>query len=299
MAQHDESAAPRGEVVALLGAGSTMGFAMARNMLKAGLRVRAWNRSAKKAQPLARDGAELCESPAQAAQHATLIVTMLSNAQAVIETIEPALQDTDGGVAWVQMSTIGEQGTERCIELAREHDVGFLDAPVLGTKGPAEQGKLVILASGPQELRERVQPIFDAVGQKTMWVDDAPGASTRLKLVVNSWVVTVTEGAAETIALAEGLGLDPSLLFDAIDGGGLDLPYLRIKGNAMIERDFEPMFRLELAAKDARLVAESAERHDLDLPMLSAIAERMTKGAEQHGDKDMAATYLTSTPRRG
>jgi 3-hydroxyisobutyrate dehydrogenase len=130
-----------------------------------------------------------------------------------------------------------------------------------------------------------------------MWIDDAPGAGTRLKLVANSWVLTVTEGAAETIALAEGLDLDPSLLFDALDGGTLDLPYLRMKGTAMIERNFEPMFRLELAAKDARLVAESAERHDLDLPMLTAIAERMTAGAEEHGDKDMAATYLTSTPR--
>jgi 3-hydroxyisobutyrate dehydrogenase len=299
MAQDDESATPRGEVIALLGAGSTMGFAMARNMLKAGLPVRAWNRSAEKAQPLAQDGAGVCESPAEAARGASLIVTMLSNADAVIETIEPALQDVDGGVAWVQMSTIGERGTERCIELAREHDVAFLDAPVLGTKGPAEQGELTILASGPHELRERVQPMFDAVGQRTMWVDDAPGASTRLKLVANSWVVTVTEGAAETIALAEGLGLDPSLLFDAIDGGALDLPYLRMKGNAMIERNFEPMFRLELAAKDARLVAESAERHDLDLPMLSAIADRMTQGAEAHGDKDMAATYLTSTRRSG
>ncbi|MGZ4181128.1 MAG: NAD(P)-dependent oxidoreductase [Solirubrobacteraceae bacterium] len=299
MAQDGGSAAPRGEVIALLGAGSTMGFAMARNMLKAGLRVRAWNRSAEKAQPLAQDGAEIGESPAEAAQGASLIVTMLSNADAVIETIEPVLRDGDSGVAWVQMSTIGEQGTERCIELAREHDVAFLDAPVLGTKGPAEQGKLVILASGPHELRERVQPMFDAVGQKTMWVDDAPGASTRLKLVANSWVVTVTEGAAETIALAEGLGLDPSLLFDALDGGALDLPYLRTKGNAMIERNFEPMFRLELAAKDARLVAESGERHHLNLPMLSAIAERMTEGAEAHGDKDMAATYLTSAPRSG
>ena len=297
MAQDGGSAAPRGEIIAVLGAGSTMGFAMARNMLKAGLRVRAWNRSAEKAQPLAQDGAEICESPAQAVQGASMIVTMLSNADAVIETIGPALHDAGGGVAWVQMSTIGEQGTARCIELAGEHDVAFLDAPVLGTKAPAEQGKLVILASGPQELRERVQPMFDAVGQRTMWVGDAAGAGTRLKLVVNSWVLTVTEGAAETIALAEGMNLDPSLLFDALDGGTLDLPYLRMKGTAMIERDFEPMFRLELAAKDARLVAESAERHDLDLPMLSAIAERMTAGVEEHGDKDMAATYLTSTPR--
>jgi 3-hydroxyisobutyrate dehydrogenase len=299
MAQDGGSAAPHGEVIAVLGAGSTMGFAMARNMLKAGLRVRAWNRSAEKAQPLEQDGAEICESPADAADGATIVVTMLANADAVADTIEPALQAADSGVVWVQMSTIGEEGTKQCIEIARGHDVAFVDAPVLGTKAPAEQGKLVILAAGPHELRERVQPMFDAVGQKTMWIDEAPGAATRLKLVANSWVLTVTEGAAETIALAEGLDLDPSLLFEALDGGTLDLPYLRMKGTAMIERNFEPMFRLELAAKDARLVAESAKRHDLELPMLSAIADRMTAGAEEHGDKDMAATYLTSTPRGG
>jgi 3-hydroxyisobutyrate dehydrogenase len=287
-----------GQVVAVLGAGSTMGFPMAQNMLKAGIAVRAWNRSPEKAAPLQQDGAQVCGSPGDAVEGAAIVVTMLANADAVIETIQSALERLDRGAVWVQMSTIGEQGTERCIEIARDHGVAFLDAPVLGTKQPAQEGNLVVLASGPEELRDRLAPVFDAIGQKTMWIDSAPGASTRLKLVANSWVLTVTEGAAETIALAEGLGLDPSLLFEAIDGGALDLPYLRIKGKAMIERNFEPMFRLDLAAKDARLVAEAADRSNLDLPMLRTIAQRMTLGAKEHGDKDMAATYLTCTPRR-
>src|SRR5690349_14656241 len=137
MAQDGGSAAPHGEVIAVLGAGSTMGFAMARNMLKAGLRVRAWNRSAEKAQPLEQDGAEICGSPADAADGATIVVTMLANADAVADTIEPALQAGDSGVVWVQMSTIGEEGIKQCIELARRHDVAFVDAPVLGTKAPA------------------------------------------------------------------------------------------------------------------------------------------------------------------
>jgi 3-hydroxyisobutyrate dehydrogenase len=294
MARNGGSAA--GDTVAVLGAGSTMGLGMARNMLRAGLEVRAWNRTPEKAQPLAADGAQVFESPSEAAQGTGVIVTMLANADAVIDSVGPALSAADDGALWLQMSTIGEQGADRCIELARDHDVGFLDAPVLGTKQPAEQGKLVILASGPEELRERANPIFDAVGQKTMWVGEA-GSGTRLKLVANSWVLTVTEGAAETIALAEGMGLDPSLLFQAIDGGALDLPYLRMKGNAMIERNFDPQFRLELAAKDARLVDDAAKRRDLDLPVLDAIAQRLTEGAEQHGDKDMAATYLTSAAR--
>ena len=285
-----------GDTVAVLGAGSTMGSAMARNMLRAHIPVRAWNRTPDKAEPLTDAGAEVFGSPAEAAEGAGIVLTMLSDADAVIESAGPALGAASDGALWLQMSTIGESGTGRCIELAREHGVGFLDAPVLGTKQPAEEGKLVVLASGEEHLREAAQPVFDAVGQKTLWVGEA-GAGTRLKLVVNSWVLTVTEGAAETIALAEGLGLDPSLLFEAIDGGGLDLPYLRIKGGAMIERNFDPAFRLELAAKDARLVAQSAERVNLDLPVLVAIAQRLTEGAKEHGDKDMAATYLTATAR--
>lgn len=283
-----------GETVAVLGAGSTMGFAMARNMLRAGIAVRAWNRTADKAQPLTADGAEVLRSPAEAADGVGIIVTMLADADAVIESVGPALHAAADGAVWLQMSTIGEPGTDRCIEIAREHGVGFLDAPVLGTKQPAEEGTLVVLASGPEELRGRAQPVFDAVGQKTIWVG-AAGAGSRLKLVVNSWVLTVTEGTAETIALAEGLGLDPSLLFEAIAGGALDLPYLRVKGNAMLQRNFDPAFRLELAAKDARLVEDSARRAGLDLPVLAAVAQRMTEGAKEHGDKDMAATYLTAT----
>jgi len=126
----------------------------------------------------------------------------------------------------------------------------------------------------------------------------AAGEGTRLKLVANSWVLTVVEGAAEIVALAEGLGVDPQLFYDAIEGGPLDLPYLKLKGKAIMERDFTPSFSLKLAAKDARLVAESAESRDLSLPMLAAIAERMTDGAERHGDEDLSATYLTAAPSR-
>ena len=142
-----------------------------------------------------------------------------------------------------------------------------------------------------------VQPIFDAVGQKTMWVGEL-GTGTRLKLVVNGWVLTVVEGGAETIALAEGLGLDPSLLFEAIEGGALDLPYLRLKGKAIAERNFEPSFRLTLAAKDARLIEESAQRRELDVPLFSTIRRRLAEGAKDHGDEDMSATYWTSAPGR-
>ena len=298
-----ERSAGASETVAVLGAGGTMGLAMARNITRAGIPVRAWNRSRDKAEPLVQDGAFLADTPGLAAEGATAVLTMLADA----DVVEGAMDSDDGALPvmarrddsdhpiWLQMSTIGEEATQRCIGLANRYGVGFVDAPVLGTRQPAEQGKLVILESGPEQARPRVQPIFDAIGHRTIRAGQA-GAGSRLKLVTNSWVLAVVEAGAETIALAEGLGLDPSLFFQAVEGGALDLPYLRIKGQAMAERDFAPSFRLSLAAKDASLVRESASQHGLDLPLLDLIARRLHQGAADHGDKDFSATYLTSAP---
>ncbi len=243
------------ESVAVLGAGGRMGLGMATNIAQSGFAVRAWNRTREKAEPLRKHGAQLCDTPAEAAEAARAIVTMLADGDAVLDALQGehgALASAGEDCVWVQMSTIGERATERCIELAQQRGVGFVDAPVLGTQQPAAEGKLVVLASGPAELRERIQPIFDAVGRRTMWVGSA-GAGSRLKLVTNAWIVSLVEGAAEAIALAEGLGLDPNLFLEAIDEGPLDAPYVGMKGKAMIERDFAPTFALRLATKDARL----------------------------------------------
>jgi 3-hydroxyisobutyrate dehydrogenase len=304
------------ETVAVLGAGGTMGFPIARNIARAGIPVRVWNRSRDKAEALAKDGAYVADTPADAARGAGIVITMLADWDAVTAAMDgpdgaleimASANRAGGGITgdstapqhplWVQLSTIGEAATKRCAELANRAGVGFVDAPVLGTRQPAEEGKLVILESGPQEARPRTQPVFDAIGQRTIWVGEA-GAGTRLKLVVNSWVLAVVEAGAETIALAEGLGLDPGLFFQAIEGGPLDLPYLRMKGKAMTERDFTPAFRLELAAKDAVLVRQAAEDRGMDLPLVETIARRLTEGAWEHGDKDFSATYLTSAPEK-
>lgn len=291
-------ASGNGETVAVLGAGGTMGFAMARNLARAGFEVRAWNRTRDRAEPLAEDGATVCDSPAEAADGAGTLLTMLSDGDAVIDAVDGergAFSRVGDGTLWLQMSTIGETATERCMQLSDRAGTTFVDAPVLGTKQPAEQGELVVLASGPEEARGRAQPVFDAVGKKTLWLGEA-GRGTLLKLVVNSWIVTVVEGGAETIALAEGLGVDPADFFAAIEGGTLDLPYLRVKGRAMLERDFAPSFSLKLAAKDARLVEEAVARRNLDLPLPGAIRRRMEQAVPEHGDEDLAATYLTSAP---
>jgi 3-hydroxyisobutyrate dehydrogenase len=289
------------QTVAVLGAGGLMGFAMARNLAREGYGIRAWNRSREKAEPLSEDGAEIFDTPAQAAEGAHIILTMVADADTVLGAMEGddgALSaDRAGDAIWLQMSTVGIEGTDRCAALAADHGIAFFDAPVLGTKAPAEQGTLVVLGSGPEDRRDRVQPIFDVVGARTMWLGDA-GDATRLKLAVNTWVLTVLEGTAEVLALAEGLGLDPQLVLDAVKDGPLDIAYMQLKGKAMMAREFEPSFRLRLAAKDAGLVADAMDLHGLDLPLVTAIRDRLAQGVSEHGEKDMAATYLTSAPSK-
>jgi 3-hydroxyisobutyrate dehydrogenase len=282
------------DTVAVLGTG-IMGAPMARNLLAAGFPVRAWNRTAEKAAPLADAGAVVARTPAEAAEGAQVVLTMLSDADAVLDSVADAL---DGPDVWVQMSTIGIEGGERCAALASERGVAFVDAPVMGSRQPAEEGALLVIASGPAELRDRVDPLFDAVGARTSWVGEA-GAAQRLKLVNNAWVVAVVQGLADTLVLAEGLGVEPQAFLDGIAGGPLDSGYAQLKGKNMVARDFPPAFTLRLAAKDLRLIVEAASRYELDLPLLSATAGRFAEGvAAGNGDLDMSATFLTGAERR-
>jgi 3-hydroxyisobutyrate dehydrogenase len=280
--------------VAVLGAGGTMGKGMARNAAAAGLAVHAWNRTADKLDDLAGEaGVEAFATAREAVADADLVVTMLVDADATVA----AMSGPDGGAAgsegaiWVQMGTIGVEGTERCAELARDRGLVYVDAPVLGTKKPAEDGQLVILASGPEGPREGLEPFFDAVGKRTIWVGEA-GAGSKLKVVVNGWLCAVVEGTAEMLRLSEALGIEPRLALDAIEDGPLDAPYMRMKGNAMIAGDYTPSFRLALAAKDARLAVAAGQEVDAEIPAIESIAAQLTAVAEAHPDEDVAVAFL-------
>jgi 3-hydroxyisobutyrate dehydrogenase len=285
------------QTVAVLGAGGTMGMGMSRNIAKAGMAVRAWNRTKEHAEPLASDGITVVDSPADAVEGADVIITMLSDGDAVLAVADQFLSAAGDDPVWLQTSTIGPQATDQCIAKAAEAGVLFVDSPVLGTKQPAEEGKLVVIASGPDEARDRVEPIFDAIGQRTLWVGEA-GQGSRVKVAVNVWIVSLVEGAAETLALAQGMGVDPKLVLDVVKGGPLDLPYLQVKAGMMLDGRFDPSFKLKLAAKDARLAVAAAEQAGLDLPLVETIAERLTAGSDEYGDEDLAATFLVSVPER-
>lgn len=284
--------------IAVLGTG-IMGRPMAANLLAHGFRVRAWNRTSAKARPLAEQGAEVCATPREAATGADAVLTMLAEG----DVVEQVMSGPDGVLSldrppplWVQASTVGVDATSRLVELAESAALTFVDAPVLGTKQPAEQGKLVVLAAGADSALAECAPIFDAIGGRTLLVGEA-GAASRLKLVVNAWVLAVTAATAQSVALAQALDLDPNLFLDSIEGGALDVPYAHVKGAAMIEGEYPPSFPVTLAAKDAQLVLDAGERTGVDLAVTRAALHQLARAVELgHQDADMAALFAAVRP---
>jgi 3-hydroxyisobutyrate dehydrogenase len=286
------------KTVTVLGIG-TMGAGMARNLVAAGLDVTVWNRSPDRARPLADAGARTATDAAEAVAGADVVVTMLFDTDAVAEVMEWALPAVAPHAVWAQMSTVGIEGTDRLAALAARHDVGFLDAPVLGTREPAEKGALTVLVGGPSALREAVTPVFDAVGSRTLWVGEEPGAGQRLKLAANSYVATLMAATAQALALTEALGLDPQLFLDAMAGGPLDSPYLQLKGRAILADEFPASFAVDGVVKDLGLIAAAMRGAEVHDGVVEAVAGAFRAAQEAgHGDDDMAAVvHAFRSPR--
>ena len=279
--------------VAVLGTG-IMGSAMARNLLAAGLPTTVWDRSTSATAPLAAAGAQVGESAADAVRDAGVVITMLPTAE-VVESVV-----LDGGVAaafaagaaWAQMGTIGADATTRIAARLGQvrPDVLFVDAPVSGSKGPAETGQLLILASGPPSAEPVLRPAFSVIGRKTVWLGEA-GQGSRLKLVVNAYMSILIEGVAEALELAGRFGIDPSALDDAIAGGPLDAPIADAKLHKMEQADFAPEFPLEWALKDVDLALGEAD--SASAPLLAALSRQWHAAVEAgHGRQDVSAARL-------
>ncbi len=283
--------------VSVLGTG-IMGAAMARNLARAGHTVRAWNRTRAKAEPLAADGVVIAGTPAEAVRDADVVLTILYDGPAALGVMREAADALRPGTAWMQSTTAGIEAIGELAGFAREHGLVFFDAPVLGTRQPAEAGQLLVLAAGPVDSRQAVGPVLDAVGSRTVWTgeDGAEGSATRLKLVANSWVLAATAAVGEVLALSRSLGVDPEHFLDAIAGGPLDMGYLHAKSALVLEDRLTPaQFTVSTAAKDARLIVQAGEQHGLRLDVATATAARLERAAAQgHADEDMVATYFAS-----
>jgi 3-hydroxyisobutyrate dehydrogenase len=279
--------------VAVLGAG-TMGAAMASRLLDLGFAVTVWDRTPSPALALAERGATVRAKPTEAVATAEVVLTMLPNADAVADVMLQAgtLAELRPSATWAQMGTIGVDATERlAAEAARRRpDVLFVDAPVSGSREPARNGKLLILASGPDRSHAAVDDVFAALGLRTLWLGPA-GTGSRMKLVLNAWLAFEIEAAAEAGALAERLGVPYKVLADALTGGPLASATALTKLAKMHSGDYSADFSLEWALKDLDL-ALAASGADT-APTVVAIAERWRRlVAQGHGRLDISAARL-------
>jgi 3-hydroxyisobutyrate dehydrogenase len=267
---------------------------MARNLLSAGMQTTVWDRSPSATAPLADAGAQAAASAAEAVRDASVVITMLPTAEVVTSVIfeDGVASDFSSGAVWAQMGTIGVTATsEISARLAQlRPDVMLVDAPVSGSKGPAQAGRLLILASGPPPAEAVMRPVFSVLGSRTVWLGEA-GQGSRMKLVVNAYMSVLIEGVAEALELASRLGIDSSKLAEAIEGGPLDAPIADAKLHKMERGDYAPEFPLEWALKDVDL-AVGAVGSDA-LPVLAALSRQWRAAvAAGHGREDISAARL-------
>jgi 3-hydroxyisobutyrate dehydrogenase len=236
-------------------------------------------------------GAQRAQSAAEAVRAADVVLTMLADGDAVAQVMggpHGAGAAVRPGSVWIQMSTVGVEWTQRLAALASARDLEFVDAPVSGSDGPARDAQLVVLASGPDHVRRRVDPLFDAIGRRTVWLGPA-GGGTRLKVVLNNWLVTVTEAMAESLALTDAVGLEPAQFLEALVGSPLEMPYATAKGRAMLSGEFTPGFALRHALKDARLALDAARDNGVELALTDALVRRWDRAMPTHADDDLAS----------
>jgi 3-hydroxyisobutyrate dehydrogenase len=276
--------------VAVLGLGA-MGHAFAANLVKNQFQVAGWNRTRARGEDLAASGMTLCETPQQAAEQAEVVLAMLTDGattESVLEQIIPALRQN---AIFCQMGTIGVEATDRLIARLADArpDVVYIDAPVSGTKAPAENAQILILASGDRQRAEKLEPVFAAISKGARWLG-AAGAGSRMKLVVNAWLIAMMQGLAESTSLAQQFGFSTDDLWSVLEGGPLAAPYAKVKLDTIKGGDYTPQMQLVWALKDAQLALDAAEAQSM--PGLQNIAQLWQQAVEAgYGEQDLAVIY--------
>lgn len=276
--------------VAVLGLGA-MGHAFAANLLNKGFSVSGWNRTASRGEDLVAAGLHLCDTPEEAVRSAQVVITMLADGDTTRDVLQQAISSIGKGSTLIQMATIGVDHTDKLIAwlAAEREDVLFIDAPVSGTKAPAEKGQILIMASGDASRAQSAESVFAAIGKGTQWLGEA-GQASRMKLVINSWLIGMVQSLAESMRLAERFGFSADNVWQMLEGGPLAAPYARLKLTAIAEDDFTPQMQLALALKDARLALSAFD--DLNLPALENIASLWQQAVDAgYGDRDLSVIY--------
>jgi len=278
-----------------------MGRAMALNLVKAGYPVTVYNRTRRRTTEFADAGCDVAATPRALAKACSVVITMVSDPaamDAVLEGPEGVLDAFMGGNTLINMSTLSQAYTAALARKCYRAGVTFLDCPVSGSKPAAENASLVILAGGERAAVERHTPLLKSMGRAVIYAGPAP-AGTALKLCVNLVVAQLTTALAESAALAAAQGLDPALVFEALESNpALNCGYFGLKKKNIMDRDFPPAFPLKHMLKDLRFMLASAEEKGTGLPVTAA-AEALLARAEAsgYGDKDLSAILLNLTDK--
>lgn len=273
--------------VAVLGLGA-MGHAFASNLLEKNFQVAGWNRDSEKGKDLLKSGLEFAESPQQAVARAEVTLAMLADGQVTLQVIQQAINHFPRDAIVVQMGTIGLHATEQLRQLVTEQrpDIHFVDAPVSGTKKPAEEAKITIFASGDDQLASKLAPVFAAISKASHWLGEA-GTGSAMKLVVNSYLLGIMQSLAESQRLAAKLGFSPEQLWSVLEGGPLATPYAKTKLEMISQGDFTPQMQLKWAQKDAKLALDAGDRQQL--PGLEQIVLLWQQAIDAgYGEQDLA-----------
>ncbi|XP_071087496.1 cytokine-like nuclear factor N-PAC isoform X3 [Haliotis cracherodii] len=278
--------------IGFLGLG-IMGQGMVMNLLRSGHEVTVWNRTASKCREFVKAGALRGTSPNDVVQNCDITFTCVADSGAVRDIVfgnSGVLQGISRGKCYVEMSTVDEETVEDVAEAIMARGGVFLEAPVVGSRVPALEGRLVILTSGDRKLYDDCFSCFEAMGKKSFYLGNEVGTATRMKLIHNMLLGTVMAGLAEAMALAEKVGIDMEDLSEVLSLGSLSCPTINHKSQAMVNGKFDPHFPLQHQQKDLRLVLGLGDRVEQPLYVASA-ANEMFKKARSLGfsESDISA----------
>jgi 3-hydroxyisobutyrate dehydrogenase/2-hydroxy-3-oxopropionate reductase len=278
------------EYIGFIGLGA-MGTPMAWNVSDAGYRLGVYNRTAAKMDPFEEAGVDTFDSPRALAAESDAVVTMLTGPDALREVVlgeEGVVHGVTTGTTVVDTSTVSRAATMGAAEAIRDRDARFVDAPVLGTVGPAEAGELLVLAGADDAVLDAVRPLLEVFGDVRQV--GGVGDGTSMKLTTNLLLGVLMEGFSEALTFAEGQDLPLEDVLDVIQNGVLGAPLFDYKGPLVRERDFDPQFPVDLLFKDLNLVLDAAGENSVPLPATAATREAASATrALGYGQEDMMA----------
>ncbi|XP_068652540.1 glyoxylate/succinic semialdehyde reductase 1-like [Aristolochia californica] len=279
--------------VGFLGLG-IMGKAMSINLLKNGFKVTVWNRTLSKCEELVEHGASIGETPAAVIKKCKYTIAMLSDPAAALSVVFDkggVLEEICSGKGYIDMSTVDADTSTQIREAISKKGGYFLEAPVFGSKKPAEDGQLVILTAGEKALYEEAAPAFDVMGKKSFYLGEV-GNGAKMKLVVNMIMGSMMNAFSEGLVLAGRSGLNQQTLLDVLDLGAIANQMFKLKGLTMIQGSYPPAFPLKHQQKDMRLALALGDENAVSMPVAAAANEVFKKARSLgYGDNDFSAVH--------